>query len=108
MSINGFNHYKHLQNLGDYRIMSKITISNLQTEENLLVELQPIEANFVVGGSDKGGRKEGGYGKEYGDDDDDKYGRGGREGDDDNEYGRRGGYRSPKYHPPVHFKSYRY
>jgi hypothetical protein len=85
--------------------MSRITISNLQTDENLLVELQETETNSIVGGSDKEGTKGDGYGKEYGrnDDNEDKYGRGGKygRGDDDDERGR--GYKFPIYNPPCRY-----
>jgi hypothetical protein len=83
-------------------IMSKITISNLQTDENLLVDLHAIDAHSVVGGS----KKESEHG---GDDRDDKYGYGGDDdrdgkyggGDDrDNKYGH--GYCPPVYCPPCH------
>jgi hypothetical protein len=71
-------------------IMSKITISNLQTEENLLVDLHAIDAHSVVGGS----KKESEHG---GDDRDGKYGGG---DDRDNKYGH--GYCPPVYCPPCH------
>jgi hypothetical protein len=82
--------------------MSKITISNLQTEENLLVELQPIDAHSIVGGSDKEGK---GYGEKEGEkkgrDDDKGYGYKGEYGEGD-DHGKGGGYCPPVYHPPVY------
>jgi hypothetical protein len=79
--------------------MSKITINNLQTDENLLVELQAIDAHAIVGGSEKKGKGEGekeggkkgeGYGEGYG-----------YKGENGEEHGKGGGYYSPVHHPPV-------
>jgi hypothetical protein len=76
--------------------MSKITISNLQTETNLLADLQAIEAHRVVGGSDKKGGKEGGK-KEDG-----KKGEGYGEYDDDDKHGKGNGYCPPVYYHPIY------
>jgi hypothetical protein len=84
--------------------MSRITIKNLQTDENLLVELQAIDAHRIVGGSEKKGKGEGsdereggkkgeGYGKGYGYKG--EYG----EGD---EHGKGGRYCPPVYCQPCH------
>ncbi len=82
--------------------MSKITIANLQTEENLLVELQAIDAHLIVGGSDKKGKGEG-YGEKEGGKKGEGYGEGykGEYGDDD-DHGKGGKYCPPVYHPPVY------
>jgi hypothetical protein len=78
--------------------MSKITISNLQTEENLSIELQAIEAHNVVGGSDKEGKKESGYGKEYGGEKEKE--KGGEKEEGKYNYGAK--YYAPVYHPPTY------
>jgi hypothetical protein len=78
--------------------MSRITINNLQTEENLLVELQLIDAHRIVGGSEKKGKGEG-YGEKEGGKKGEGYGEGyGYKGDGD-EHGKGGGYCPPVYHP---------
>jgi hypothetical protein len=77
--------------------MSKITINNLQTEENLLVDLQTIDAHGIVGGSEKRGKDEG-YGEKEGGKKGEGYGYKG-EGE---EHGKGGGYCPPIYNPPVY------
>jgi hypothetical protein len=68
--------------------MSKITISQLQqTEENLLIDLQAIDAHNVMGGKKHGGC-------------DDDHGRGGGRG-----HGG-GGYCPPVYCPPIYYPPY--
>jgi hypothetical protein len=68
--------------------MSKITISQLQTEENLLIDLQAIDAHNVMGG------------KKYYNDDHDGYGdRGKGHGRGHGYgYGHGGGGYCPSYH----------
>jgi hypothetical protein len=84
--------------------MSRITINNLQTEENLLVELQAIDAHSIVGGSEKKSKGEG-YGEKEGGKKGESYDEGysykGEYGEGE-EHGKGGGYRPPVYHPPVY------
>jgi hypothetical protein len=77
--------------------MSKIKISNLQNKENLLVDLQAIDAHRIVGGSEKKGKEEG-YGEKEGGKKGESYGEYGEE----EKHGKGGGYCPPVYYPPVY------